>query len=130
MEKEILDKLRSGMRVRVWQRIPPRVFLQSKKFKGVKTLKEEKEKEKDSKEKIQSFEGIILSRKHGKEIGATITIRAVVAGVGVEKIYPLYSPLIKKIEILQEPAKYRRAKLYYLRKASARRIREKIGTGL
>ena len=117
MEKEILAKLRSGMRVRVWQKIPISSVLQGKKGK----------RESD-KERVQPFEGIIIARKHGKEIGATITVRAVVAGVGVEKIYPLYSPTIKKIEILQEPAKYRRAKLYYLRKTSARRTREKIGT--
>ena len=119
MEKEILSKLRSGMRIRVWQKIPTlSVSLGEKSRKGGKE---------DEKERVQQFEGIILARKHGKEIGATITVRAVVAGVGVEKIYPLHSPTIKKIEILQEPAKYRRAKLYYLRKTSARRTREKIG---
>ena len=128
MEKEILDKLRPGMRVRVLQKTPSRISIQGKKFKGVKSLKEEKENKEKEKEKIQSFEGIILARKHGKETGATITVRSVVAGIGVEKIYPLYSPLIRKIEILQEASKYRRAKLYYLRKVSARRIREKIGT--
>lgn len=71
-------------------------------------------KEKD-KERIQTFEGIVIARKHGKGISATITVRAVISGVGVEKVLPIHSPIIKKIEIIKK-GKVRRAKLYYLRK--------------
>jgi large subunit ribosomal protein L19 len=67
------------------------------------------------KEKIQAFEGQVLARKHGREIGATITVRREISGVGTEKIFPLHSPIIEKIEILKR-GKVRRAKLYYLRK--------------
>lgn len=67
------------------------------------------------KERIQMFEGIIIARKHGEEIGATITVRRVIDGVGVEKTFPLHSPNIEKIEIVKR-AKVRRAKLYYLRR--------------
>ena len=67
------------------------------------------------KEKIQHFEGIIIAKKRKKEIGATITVRREISGIGVEKIFPLHSPLIEKIEILKRQ-KVRRAKLYYLRK--------------
>jgi len=67
------------------------------------------------KEKTQVFEGIVIAKKHGKELGATITVRREISGIGVEKIFPLHSPLIEKIEILKRQ-KVRRAKLYYLRK--------------
>jgi len=68
------------------------------------------------KEKIQAFEGQVLARKHGKEIGATITVRREISGIGTEKIFPLHSPIIEKIEILKR-GKVKRAKLYYLREA-------------
>jgi large subunit ribosomal protein L19 len=79
------------------------------------------------KEKIQSFEGIVIARKHGKEMGATITVRREISGIGVERIFPLHSPTIEKIEILKR-GKVRRAKLYYLRKAKGKRakIKEEI----
>lgn len=67
------------------------------------------------KERIQVFEGLVLARKHGKEIGATITVRKEISGVGVEKIFPINSPTIEKVEILKK-GKVKRAKLYYLRK--------------
>jgi len=67
------------------------------------------------KERIQVFEGKVISRKHRKEIGATITVRKMVLGVAVEKIFPIHSPNIEKIELVKRE-KARRAKLYYLRK--------------
>jgi large subunit ribosomal protein L19 len=76
------------------------------------------------KERIHVFEGQVLARKHGREIGATITVRRMASGVGTEVILPLHSPLIEKIEILKKP-KVRRAKLYYLRKASGQRAKLK-----
>jgi len=67
------------------------------------------------KERIQVFEGIIIARHGGSEPGATFTVRKIAAdGVGVEKIYPLHSPTITKVEIVKTH-KVRRAKLYYLR---------------
>jgi large subunit ribosomal protein L19 len=68
-----------------------------------------------SKEKIKEFEGIVIARKHRKEIGATITVRKEISGIGVEKTIPLHSPLVEKIEVLKRQ-KTRRAKLYYLRR--------------
>lgn len=73
-----------------------------------------------NKEKIQSFEGIVIARKHGREIGATITVRREISGIGCEKIFPLHAPTIEKIEILKR-GKVRRAKLYYLRKAKGKK---------
>jgi large subunit ribosomal protein L19 len=77
------------------------------------------------KTRIQIFEGLVLARKHGDEPGATFTVRKVASGVGVEKIYPLYSPLIDKLEIVKR-AKVRRAKLYYIREKVAREVRRQM----
>lgn len=76
------------------------------------------------KERIQAFEGLVIARKHGREMGATITVRKVISGVGVEKIYPIHSPIIEKIEVLKR-SKVRRAKLYYLRKSRGKKARLK-----
>lgn len=76
------------------------------------------------KEKIQVFEGLVIARKHGREIGATITVRREISGIGVERIFPLHSPTLEKIEILKR-AKVRRGKLYFLRKAKGRKARLK-----
>ena len=77
------------------------------------------------KEKIQAFEGQVLAKKHGKEIGATITVRREISGIGTEKIFPLHSPTIEKIEILKR-GKARRAKLYYLRKTKGKGAKLKL----
>lgn len=86
-----LPNLRAGMKVRVWQKI----------------------KEAD-KERLQAFEGIIIALKHGKGKTATFTVRKISSGIGVERVFPMHSPMIAKIELLSQ-AKVRRAKLYYLR---------------
>ena len=77
------------------------------------------------KTRIQIFEGLVLARKHGDEAGATFTVRKVSSGVGVEKIYPLYSPMIDQLEIIKR-AKVRRAKLYYIREKVAREIKRQM----
>jgi large subunit ribosomal protein L19 len=97
-ERKNLD-VRSGDTVRIHQKI---------KEKG--------------KTRIQIFEGLVLARKHGSEPGATFTVRATMSGIGVEKIFPLYSPMIDKIEVARR-SKVRRAKLYYIRDKVAREMR-------
>ena len=77
------------------------------------------------KTRIQIFEGLVLARKHGAEAGATFTVRKVVDGIGVEKIFPLYSPLIDKIEIIRRST-VRRAKLYYIREKVAREVKRQM----
>lgn len=77
------------------------------------------------KTRIQLFEGLVLARKHGTEAGATFTVRATMSGVGVEKIFPLYSPGIDKIEIVRR-SKMRRAKLYFIRDQVARVMRKQL----
>lgn len=75
--------------------------------------------------RLQAFEGLVLARKHGAEAGATFTVRKVSNSVGVERIFPLFSPMIDKIEITKR-AKTRRSKLYYIREKAAKEIRRKM----
>ncbi|HIU86470.1 TPA: 50S ribosomal protein L19 [Candidatus Spyradomonas excrementavium] len=79
-----------------------------------------------NKERTQAFEGIII-KKRGSGVGKTITVRKTFQGVGVERVFPVYSPRIEKISVLRR-GDVRRAKLYYLRELSgkATRIKEKI----
>ncbi len=104
INEETLGKIKPGSTVKVTERI----------------------KEKD-KERVSVFSGIILARRHGKGFDASITVRGEVAGVGVEKVYPLKSPIISKIEVVGAPKKVKRAKLYYLRTLSHKRTRQKLG---
>jgi large subunit ribosomal protein L19 len=94
--------LRAGDTVRVWQKIQEK-----------------------GKTRLQAFEGLVLARKHGREAGATFTVRRVASGVGVEKIFPLYSPMIDKIEVVKR-SKVRRAKLYHIREKAAKEIRRQM----
>ncbi len=78
-----------------------------------------------SKERIQIFQGIVI-RKRGAQISKTFTVRKISNGVGVERIFPTHSPLIKQIDVVRF-GRVRRAKLFYLRKAKgkAARVKEK-----
>jgi large subunit ribosomal protein L19 len=105
-EINIMD-LKPGMTVRVHQRI-----------KELNTKGEEKER-------IQYFEGIIISRKHNKEKGATITVRKVSDGIGVEKIFPINLPTITKVEV-KKVAEVNRAKLYFLKTGYKKKLKEKV----
>lgn len=96
-ERQKLD-FRAGDTVKVWQKIQEK-----------------------GKTRLQAFEGLVLARKHGTEAGATFTVRRVASGVGVEKIFPLYSPTIDKIDVLKR-SQVRRAKLYHIREKAAKEV--------
>ncbi len=89
------------------------------------STKANKKTEKTVKYRLQAFEGIVLARKHGKEAGATFTVRKVASGVGVERIFPLYSPMVDKIEITKK-SRARRSKLYYIRTKAIKDVRSKM----
>lgn len=105
LDKKILERIKPGARIRVWEKI----------------------KERD-KERQSAFEGIVIARKHGAEIGATFTVRAILQEVGVEKVFPINSPLIAKIDVLSSPRKVHRSKLYFIRGLSPKRVAEKLKT--
>ncbi len=104
------------------------VNMEDRKNLGIKagdTVRVHQKIEEKGKTRIQVFEGLVLARKHGNEPGATFTVRKVASGVGVEKIFPLYSPLIDKIEIVKR-SKVRRSKLYFIRDKVAREIKRQM----
>ncbi len=104
------------------------VNMEDRKNLGIKagdTVRVHQKIEDKGKTRIQIFEGLVLGRKHGSEAGATFTVRKMVDGIGVEKIFPLYSPLIDKIEIVRRST-VRRAKLYYIREKVAREIKRQM----
>lgn len=104
VEKDARKKLdfRSGDTIRVWSKI-----LEKGKIR------------------LQAFEGLVLSRKHGSESGATFTVRKVASGVGVERIFPLYSPNIDKIEIIRK-SKTGKSKLYYIRNKAVKEVKKRL----
>lgn len=75
------------------------------------------------KERTQQFQGVVIS-KRGSGMSATFTVRKISNGVGVERIFPLHSPRIAKIELIKE-GRVRRAKLYYLRELASRQVQQK-----
>jgi len=109
--KKDLPDIKAGDTVKVHQKIKE----VAKKAKSAKA---------ETKERIQIFEGQVIARKHGKGINSTITVRKVISGVGVVKIFPIHSPVIDKIELVKK-GKAKRAKLYYLREAKGRKAKLK-----
>ncbi|MHB8660869.1 MAG: 50S ribosomal protein L19 [Minisyncoccota bacterium] len=107
--------IRPGDTVRVTQNI-----VELKKDRGT----DKKEKTVKNARK-QVFEGLVLATKHGAEAGGTFTVRATLSGVGVEKTFPLYSPVIDSIEIVKR-SHVRRAKLYFIREKAAKTVRRQL----
>jgi large subunit ribosomal protein L19 len=112
-----LPEFRPGDRIRVHVRIK-----EEEKDKGKK--KDKKDDKKVFKERIQVFEGDVIARKNNG-ISSTFTVRKISSGIGVERVFPLHSPVVAKIEVKRK-GRVRRAKLYYLRelRGKAARIKE------
>lgn len=102
IHESVLPKIKSGATVRVWETVKD----------GDKTRE-------------SRFEGVVIARKHGTEAGASFTVRATLAGEGVEKLFPIYGPSISKVEILSSPKKVSRSKIYYIRDISRKELRRK-----
>jgi large subunit ribosomal protein L19 len=101
IQEDMLKKIKSGARIKVWE--------------GAATA---------------PFEGLILARKHGGQTGASFTVRTTLAGVGVEKVYPINSPNITKVEIVSSPKKIHKSKLYFVRDMPQRKVRKKLGVSV
>lgn len=104
MSEDIRMSIQPGMIVKVHQKI------------------KETDAKGQEKERIQIFEGMVLAVKHGHEVGATFTVRKVSDGIGVERIFPIYSPVVEKVEMVRQ-MRVRRSKLYFLRDYS-KKLRE------
>jgi large subunit ribosomal protein L19 len=102
IHESVLPKIKAGATIRVWETVKD----------GDKTRE-------------TRFEGIVIARKHGSEPGASFTVRATLAGEGMEKLFPLYSPLISKVEVISSPRKVSRSKIYYIRDISRKQLRRK-----
>lgn len=83
-------------------------------FRVGNTVKVHQKIREGSKERVQIFEGLVIARKGGTGVNATFMVRKIASGVGVERIYPLHSPNIVKLEVVKSPI-VRQAKLYYVR---------------
>jgi large subunit ribosomal protein L19 len=105
LTKEEISKIKPGTHLRIWERVI---------IEG------------DEKERETPFEGVVIARKHGSEVGATFTVRSSIQNIGVEKIYPIKTPLIKRVEFLEVAKRKKRSKLYYLRDLSPRKIKDKL----
>ena len=77
-------------------------------------------------ERVQMFEGTVIAKKHGG-IHETFTVRRLASGVGVERVFPVHSPFVEKVEVIRK-GKVRRAKLYYLRERTgkAAKVKQKL----
>ncbi|MCS6789014.1 MAG: 50S ribosomal protein L19 [Patescibacteria group bacterium] len=104
IDKKLIPQIKTGIKVRVYSTL--------------------------NKEPLSPFEGIVIARKHGNEPGATFTVRSIISGVGVEKVFPIYSPAISKLEIIAKPKKVKRSKLYWIRSASGTKIRKRLGVSI
>jgi large subunit ribosomal protein L19 len=97
-EKEVFPELKTGSTVKVTQNING---------------------------KKQFFEGLVIAKKHGKGLSGTVTLRKVIDKIGVEKVFPLHSPTIEKVEITKE-GRTRKSKIYYIREKTKKVARKKI----
>lgn len=102
IHESVIPKIKAGATVRVWETV------------------RDGDKSRESR-----FEGVVIARKHGSEAGASFTVRTTLAGEGLEKTFPLHSPVISKVDIISSPKKVSRSKIYYIRNISRKQLRRK-----
>jgi large subunit ribosomal protein L19 len=93
-------------------------------FRSGDTVKVHIKVKEGGKERIQIFEGLVIAAKHGKGLDGTVTVRKESFGIGVERIFPVHSPRIVKVERVKQ-SRIRRSKLYYMRELSGKNARLK-----
>ncbi|QQS59511.1 50S ribosomal protein L19 [Candidatus Peregrinibacteria bacterium] len=98
-------------------------------FRAGQTVRVHRKIREGDKERVQKFEGLVIGVRNQGNIAATLTVRKIVSGIGVEQVFQVHSPLIEKIELIKE-AKVRRAKMYFMRslRGKAARLRERFFT--
>lgn len=101
----------------------------SVKYRAGQTVRVHRKITEGDKQRIQIFEGLIIEVKNQNSVSATITVRRIVGGIGVEQVFPVHSPIIEKIELVKE-AKVRQGRLYFMRnlRGKAARLRERFFT--
>lgn len=99
-------------------------LLEPKDIRPGQTVRVHQKVKEGEKERVQIFEGVVIAQRHGTTQSATFTVRKVSDGVAVERIYPMHSPVIAKLDLVRT-AQVRRAKLHYLRDPKAKPLREK-----
>ena len=109
--KTDLPDLRSGQSVRVHQKIKEPIVDPKKGLVA------------GYRDRVQMFDGQIIAAKHGRGINATITVRKIASGVGVERVFPIHSPTISKIEVVKDTVA-RKSKLYYTREGKEAKVKE------
>jgi len=116
MIAKAIDKINAEQLAKATANKPLPVFQVGDSVKVFVKIKE------GDKERLQAFSGTIIARDNGKGPSATFTVRRISFGVGVEKVFPVCSPAIDRVEV-EHSAKVRRAKLYYLRKLTGKKAR-------
>ena len=107
IDQEIAKNIRTGAKIKVYERIKD-----------------------GEKERLGAFEGVVIATKHGLGSTGTFTVRGRLGEYGLEKTYPINSPLISKVDIIGPVKKVSRSKLYYVRTLPSKKIREKIGQSI
>ena len=115
-----------GIEMKASELITPEVNENIPEFQPGDTVRVNFRIREGNRERVQAFQGVCIRRTHGTGPAANFTVRRITAGIGIERIFPLHSPLIESLEVTRQ-GKVRRAKLYYLRgrQGRAARIKER-----
>lgn len=126
IQEEILKQIKPGAKIKVFT-----LGISTKASKPGGSKKDKSAGDSAKAEGTTSiFEGLVIAKKHGQELGGTFTVRRIIGGVGVEKVFPINSPAISKVQIVSSPKKVHRSKLYFVREVSGKTLRRKLGVSI